>query len=173
MPETFPNPKAVAEYLRERGWKLATSTAYNHVSQGKLVPGDDGQFHLADIEAYARAHLKRRDGSDRRPDETALQRRLAEVRRIEAEAALKEKRLAVMEGKYIPREDHERALALRMALFKDGLENIARSEALSLIDLVGGDRTRAPELKERLSELFADLLDSYAQEGAEFEVAVP
>jgi len=169
----FKNPRQVAAFLAEQGWKISENTAYNHRDRGMLRPGKDGVYREAEVMRYAAANLKRKDGGGSEKLEALQERKvLAEIERAEAQAAKMRLQQEILEGKYIPLEQYQRDLATRARLLKADMQNWARLFVEEFIFLVGGDQAKAPEALALAERQVEDWLHRYASQG-EIRLAAP
>ena len=163
--KSLSNILAVVDYLAAQGWKAKKSAIYNHRKAGKLRPQPDGSFRIADIERYAETYLRRKDGGESgKLDKLQQQKVVAEIRKMEAQAEHWESRARSSSGSFVPKEQHERDLARRAALFRSDLETFARSEVSEIVSLVGGDAGKIPELVTLMLGRFDGFLANYAEE---------
>lgn len=145
--KTIKNALAVVDYLAGQGWKVKKSAVYKHHKEGKIRAQQDGTFRVSDVERYAETFLRRRDGSETGKLEKLQQERLqAELRKTVAQAEHWENRARAASGIFIAKDQHERDLARRAALFRTDLDTFVRSEAPEIVAQTGGDAARIPEL---------------------------
>ena len=172
MPDSaLKNPREVLAHLKDQGYKIAQSTVYEHKKLNWLRPNPDGEYTEKEIFAYIkRAGLVKKGEAKL----STLQARdaAAKVLLREKQAALMETKERVLSGAYISRDQHERDLAERLRVLKNGLLNWGRSHIDELIDLVGGEPATAPEALAMFEDSLLDLLDGYARRG-EFTVEPP
>lgn len=162
---SLPNILAVVEYLNLQGWKIAKSAGYKHQKAGMLRTSPDGTFKISDVERYAGAYLKRKDGSgSEKQDDLQQDRQLAEIRKMKADADISEIKRNNMAGAYIPKERFEYELSRRAAVLKNDLQTFAASEASEIVGRVAGDASRIPDLIEYLLGRVEDFLARYAEE---------
>jgi hypothetical protein len=170
---TFKNPRAVAAYLGQQGWKIAESTCYQHKDDGLIRPRPDGLYHEADVLRYAQKHLRRLDGAGSKSLEALQEEKVrAEINRAVVQARKADFMQAVLEGKYIKRVDHERDLATRARLLKSDLFAWGRLYVEELIHTVNGDQARAPEALAFTERHIEDWLNRYASQG-QIQLAAP
>ncbi|MFH2099929.1 MAG: hypothetical protein ABIJ95_10495 [Pseudomonadota bacterium] len=158
---SFGNILEVVDHLSGEGFKVSKSTAYNHQKQGRLRPRADGRFHVQDVERYARDFLER--VGDAAPELDDLQRRRAEsdLRKSRAQAEMIELNLSRQRGDLVPRDEYERALAFRAAVFRSDLLNFALSVALDVVALAGGDPGSVSDVAARLRDGIETALARY------------
>ena len=171
---TFKNRLAVTKWLQENGWQVSKSTVYNRIGKAKLLPREDGLFHLKDVKKYAKTFLKRRDTGKRLQDEQDdLQRKKArlEVDKLEIEIERAKHKQEVEEGAYIPRDQLEIELASRAAVLDAGIAHFFQSDAGNWINLVGGDQRKLPELISVLMSAKDGFMNQYAR-AKEFVVEI-
>ena len=169
----MPNIAAVVDYLKAAGYLISKSSVYEHHKAGKLKGPAKGPFAAGDVDAYARACLKRDgggDGDELDLDDPAFQKSSGEGRRAIAQAEHWERRNKIAAGLYVEKALFEHNLAGRARIFRSDLENFARSEAGAIVALVGGDETKTPDLIEFQLAEFNKILGRYA---ANPELTVP
>jgi hypothetical protein len=171
-----PEYKTIQDVIRrvnDMGYKLAKS-AYNHAERGLLRPNELGIYTQDIIDKYiVQANLKKKDGSRREKQEKSnSERQNAETRRINAQAEREEFKLQRERGLYVPKESFERELSYRAMVFKMDGDSFCRSEAGAIIELVGGDKDKIPDLQEFMLERFHKWLSRYAVD-REFIVPEP
>ena len=168
MPDdlSFANLKQVHAWLVEQGWRISKSGIYKHKNEGKITPDlPGGKFSARRVRKYAKDWLKRAD-TGKRPQaelEEAMRRKaISDARRSEAAARKLEMEIAVLEGKYIPRDDFYAELTARALALESGLKAMVQSRVLSWIDMVGGDETKAAELAAAVSDDINRLMGEFA-----------
>ncbi len=172
---TFPNVKAVSDYLSETGWKIGKTQVYEHAKSRKVRPRADGLFYERDVKNYAQRFLKRIDAANtRNPNlEKVQERRLqAEATKMEAQAEHWRIKARSEAGIYVPRDAFERALAQRAALFRGDLENFCYSEVGNFINLCRGDPQCSPEMIQFMLDRFSVFLDRYSEPERAWETSI-
>jgi len=172
--QIFPNVLAVVKHLKEQGWKIEKSKAYQDKKERLLVPRADGKFTLSDINNYIiLARLQRTDGTSGIDNDRMIQER-AQVEldkaKIELERSTRKNKLEA--GLYVPRETFEQELTKRAARLTADAENYARSSVEKIIAIVGGDPTKGPALLEYQMDAIADWFNTYSAD-REFSVTPP
>lgn len=162
-PAAFSSLAKVLRHLQRSGWKIAESTLYKHKKDGLLRPEKTGRYRLEAVEKYAETYLQRIDGGNPAEDKALDRKREADTRKAEAQAKHWELKTKIEAGLYVPREAHETELARRLKVFRSDLLTFNRSKAPRIIELVGGDPEKAPELIEFLNEAVLDALDRYVR----------
>lgn len=153
------NTLEVAKYLRRSGWKVGRQKVYDDVKSGRL---NSGAVTVEEAEKYAvREKIKRLVDVD-----------TSEISRIskqqaETDLKLANKKLEKLEfelsrerGQYLPRDQFEQELSARMAVLKHGLDHLAQSRAVELLER--GRAHGAQALADELQAEFAELLNDYA-----------
>jgi hypothetical protein len=174
QPEAFENLPAVMQYLQKKGYKIQKSAIYNHKTTGKIRPNKEGKYLRADVEKYAQAHLQPADGSPSPAkvlDKAQKERAAAETRERIARAINWETRTAALQQKLVPRELFENELAARAAIFRTDGENFFRGQAPAIVNIVGGDALKVPELIDFCLNVLEQWLSRYLQQ-EEFKVDV-
>jgi len=161
---TLSNPLAVAEYLKDKGWKVSKSSVYGHLKEGK-IKAVDGVFHIKDVEKYAALHLKRQDGTSPAEEAGQLQKEKleAETRKAKAQAKHWEMKTLIESGQYIDRDLFNGDLAARAAIFRNDLETFFRSNAGEMIKRVDGDTVKNADLIDYCLERMELFLGRYAE----------
>lgn len=159
------NPKKIAEYLQEAGYKVSPSTVYKHREEGRIPMQKNGSFRIEDVDRYAAMHLRRLDGNKPSEDLDKLQRDKleAETAKARAQAEHWEMKTRIERGQFIDKELFDGELAARAAIFKNDLETFFRAQAPQIISLVGGDGNKAPDLIDLCLERLEVCLGRYAQ----------
>jgi len=162
---SLPTTLAVADYLKEQGWKIRKTTVYQHKKEGKLRCGADGTYAIDEVDRYAMTYLKRTDGSAPENLEKLQQEKLnAEIEKTKAQAQHWRMKAEVFTGSYVPKDLFESELAKRAAVFRNDLENFARAEAPDIVNRTGGSADTISDLIEWLLDRFELFLDRYSQE---------
>lgn len=145
---TFANESEVyKDFIVPERWRCSKASVYNHVKAMKLVARADGKFHLADVEAWAKANFKRKpapaeagagdDAAPKAASGAAEKKALSQASLFEVQAKLRSLELAEKEGKVLPVDVVERELAWRTAAFRSGLEGWAQTAATRVAALFG------------------------------------
>lgn len=173
--KAFPNFLAVIDHLQKTGWNCKKSSAYNHKKEGKIKPRADGLFYISDVEKYALAHLKRKDGQKAGDLNDQLQeaKLRAEIKKTEAQAIHWEIRAKSATGEYVRKDFIDNELAARASIFKTDLENFFRSQSAAMVDVAAGAQERVPDFIEYCLAQIEKLLARYSAEGQEFVIEPP
>jgi hypothetical protein len=168
--KTFPNLLTVIKHLKDNGWKAGKSSIYEDKRKGKIKPREDGLFYLKDVEKYAFDHLKRLDGKKAGDLNEQLQeaKLRAEIKKTEAQAVHWEARAKASSEKYITLDFHNSEVAARASLFSTDLDNFFRSQAAGIVDLVGGNPDKIPDLIDFCLSEKEKMLARYSAEGQKF-----
>lgn len=157
---------ALVRYLDAAGWKISTSTAYNHRDNNLLPRSDrDGYYLASDLDRYAREQLRRKDGSDSDDEEQAVQRdkQKASTDKEQQQAENWRIRNQILLGKYIERSFMEKEFSVRSAFLRTDLNTFWEVHALTIVELVGGDSSKVPALVEKGQDWVRDWTDRYAR----------
>ncbi|WP_460031304.1 hypothetical protein [Megalodesulfovibrio paquesii] len=111
------------------------------------------------------------DGRTRDAEERQRRKEEADIRIKEAVARREERKTAVLEGRYVLREQVDQELAARAVAFNAGLKSQVEAAALDLVTSVGGRPTRARALVQALERIIDAASNEYARE-MEFEVNI-
>ena len=158
--QVFDTIAEVHRYILSQGCRVTRQTVDNHKNAGKLKKLPAGRFARKDVDRYIADHLSSDDD-----DQSDLQREKMEatLRKEQAQAEHLEIKTKVVRGLYIDRSQVEQELAARAAFLKDDLQNFWRSNAVEVIDIVGGDHAYVPDLVEFGIEQVEEWLDRYAR----------
>lgn len=166
----FRNVKEVAAYLHDAGYKVSRATVYNHRSQGKLVPDQDGGFTVKAVDRYVKSWLdKVAPVSSLDLAKMQDEKKTAEAKKLEAQAKHWEIKTNILEEKYIEKSVYERDLANRAMLLKSDGDNFFRSMAAEIVSMVDGDIELVADLIEFCLKKWESFLGRYS-ENREFEV---
>lgn len=164
-PDVFKNTGEVLRYLQEEsGRQIEKTKLYEDIRKGLLRKADK-KFRKVDVDKYA-ASLPRSTTPDGRvADAEARQARKeeAEIRIKEAQADREEKKNAIMDGKYVLREDVDQELAAKAVALNMGLKSKIEANALAIVTRVGGKPKRARTLVQSLEELVDAACNEFAQ----------
>ncbi len=164
-PQPFPTLADVLDYLKSAGWRVTRTSLYRHQGEGKIRPGDDGEYHVKDVDRYAKTWLKRKETGRRAKDaleSLQTQKLEKENRRLDLENEIKEMERDKKRGMLIARELIELELAGRAGVLEAGLRHWIQSKAFNWVRIVDGDPHKVADL---ISLMLSDLdehLNSYA-----------
>lgn len=162
-------PEMVAA-LDADGWKVSDSTAYEHREQGKLRLNDGGSITETRALDYARAHLRRKDGTPGHQTSNLQEEKAREeIMRIREDRLMRTLKRQEATGELIPRNQVEIELSERAINLRTYLDAVARSSSGRIIKVVGGDPQLAPELIAFLLGMFRKAMDNYSRPIAGFE----
>lgn len=143
----FNNPLEVLDYLQAEGWKIAKSTIYNHVNEGKLRPDAGKKFTLNRVLKYAKTHLETEKTRQKKKIEEKQNKKIdLETEKLEEEIKEKKFKREIAEGKYILKENVYLELASRAAVLERGFKGMIQARAGEFVDLIDGDETKTGEL---------------------------
>lgn len=148
--KTFKGVPAVVEYLHSQGWKMSLRTGYNHRDKKILLPRKDGKFYQSDVDRYAASGaLQRLDGIKQEISDADIDRkRKAEADTAEFIARINKVKADAVENKYIDREIFEDELSAQALQFKNSIQTFIHALAEEIVNYVGGDASRIPDLIE-------------------------
>lgn len=103
-PQQFINLRHVLVYLLERGYKVSESNLYKHGKEGKIRPGQDGNYTLKTIKTYASTFLRTMATHlTEKADELQRKYEKARLRNMQIKNKQDALKLAIQEGRYILR----------------------------------------------------------------------
>lgn len=164
--DSLKNWSAVLAYVQDAGRKLGQTKFFEDVKRGRLKKQADGSFRRRDVDRYMASLPLREtpDGVVERAAERQRKKEEAEIRKLRADADLRELELSVKRGKYIPREDVYRELAARALVLSSGLRTAFEARSLELVEAAGGDPRKVTVLTQALENLVDEALNDYARE---------
>jgi len=140
----FKTLKEVLSYLKDEGWKVEKSKLY--ADKNKIDRQKDGSYLAADVDRYAKLCLSRLDGSDETPVDAAEKLKW-EIEFNKQRAKKLELENEVEKGRWLLRSEVSQMFAARAALLKDAVgPAFIHPRVADVIELVGGDQAKAPEL---------------------------
>jgi hypothetical protein len=162
----FKNRLAAHKWLLGHNYRVSQTKFYQDCRAGKVAVSEDGTYTQAAVEAYTKQAVITKRGESSAPvDLVDAEHKKAKIKLAKIQAARQQHKLNVERGLYVPREQHENDLAARIRALREGLLRFCRANVLEIIEIVGGDRDRAPDLLERFESMVDDLMSTYAQEG--------
>ena len=163
MTKTLKRPAALV-HLKAEGWEVAKTKFYEDIKKGFPSLQDDKTLLLTDLNAYARAYLKRKTGADagHAMAEDQSEKTREEILKIRAQRENTQFDLAVKQKKYLPRADFSREMASRAVVLDTTLHHHFRSHAARWIALVGGDPRKLADLTAALDEGINEGLNRFA-----------
>lgn len=164
--DSLKNWSAVLTYVQDAGRKLGQTKFFEDVKRGRLKKQADGSFRRRDVDRYMASLPMREtpDGVVARAAERQRKKEEAEIRKLRADAELRELELSVRRGKFIARDDVYQELAARALVLSSGIRTAFEAQALELVDAVGGDPRKVTALTQALERIFDDALSDYARE---------
>lgn len=163
----FASRRQVALWLKEQDrWQVSERTVYNHIKDGRLRPGPEGNFTLAAVKKYARQYLVEiGSGSTGNENLGSLQEQ-----RLKEEVALKkaqreklERQKELAEGRLMPVADLELEIASRSAVLFSGLNYEIYQGAPEWLRQLGFDPARGEDLAAVIWAAISDRLSEYAR----------
>jgi hypothetical protein len=147
---------------------VSKSSVYNHRGQGKLVEHPEGGFTVEEVARYAENYLRRTGepvvADPEQAKGVAEAKAAAEARKAAAQATHWETKTQQLLGNLVPRDEFERQIAARSALFRSDMEAFCLSIPGEVVAVVGGDPTKIPDLQQFLTRRMAAVLGRYARE---------
>ncbi len=156
----FEKVSQVREFLLQQGYRFGKTKLYDDCNAGKLSP-KDGIFTEETTLAYAKAHLKLDEKLDLQ--KIRAQRQEIKNKKEKWQAEWWETKTRRERGELVPADEFERALVKRAVALKIDFINFAKSNTAKIIQITGGDRGRAPDLKVYLISEFENIFDNYAK----------
>lgn len=159
----FKNLLEVSEWLDLQGWKLSRSTLYKHAKDGRLRPDQRGLYPQKAIEKYAIQWLKKKTDVEHVKLEKLAEEERKE--RIGYQSALRKKmemQLAVLDGKFIPREQMDFELVARAGVLDAGIKALVQLRAEEWIRAAGGSHQKIAEFTRLVLADFDDLVNGFS-----------
>lgn len=182
QPQHFKTVKDVYEYLIKSDFDIKKATIYYHKKVGKLVPDENGEFPIFNVNEYITNWLGAKS-SERvilNPETGKVDQTSKNIRdyRAEKTKADTEKALAqaehwvtktnILTGKYIERSEFETELSQRAAILKQDFLNFFRTRAGDMAALVSGEVTKVPDLISYGEREVEKWLNRYAEPGKDW-----
>jgi hypothetical protein len=155
----------VLEYLKAGGWRVSKTSLHRHRNEGKIIPREDGRYHLRDVDKYARTFLRQASTGKRLSEKLdELQQKKAQLEIDNLELQRNRSRLAYEkeQGRFIPREQMEIELAMRAGILDAGLKHWVRAHTAGWIRLVDGNMDKVGELINKMSRDLDEHINNYA-----------
>lgn len=170
IPQEFDNLLQVTEYLKEKGWKVAKSTIYNHRKEGKLKATPAGKFTVKSVLDYAQDHLDRVETKLRiSAEEQQRKEKALQIRKIEEEVIALIRKNEKEAGRLISREDADQGHAARAAVLDEDLSYRFQTCAVDMVEKFGIDPGYISDLINYLMNIKNEVLNNYAT-AMEYEV---
>ena len=169
-PEFFKTTGDALRYLQESGRKIEKTKLYEDVKAG-LLRKEKGGFRRRDVDKYGASlpMTTTPDGRNKEAEDRLRRREEADIRIKEAVAKREELKTAVMEGRYVLREQVDQELAARAVALNSGLKSQLEAAALDLVTMVGGKTKKTRLLVQAMEKAIDAACGDYARE-IEFEV---
>jgi hypothetical protein len=159
----FKNLLEVSEHLEKEGWKVSRSTLYKHAKDGRLHPDANGVFPAKAVEKYAIQWLHRKSDSEKvRAEKLAEEERREKIKYQAALRKQMELKLAILEGKYIQKDQLYLELAARAAVLDTGIKALVQLRADHWLATAQGNQGAIAEFMRALLADFDDLVNSFS-----------
>jgi len=159
----FKNLLEVSEWLDREGWKVARSTLYAHAKDGRLRPDEHGTFSAGAVEKYAIQWLHKKSDSEKvKAEKLAEDERKEKIRYQVALRKKMELQLAVLEGKFVPKDQMYLELAARAAVLDTGIRAQVQLRADSWLAAGEGKQDRIAEFTRAILQDMEDLINSFS-----------
>lgn len=160
----YENRNAVAQYLKEQGYKIGKTKLYEDAAKGMLRVQADGSILKSDVDLYIKAYLQgKKIGGDDDGDELARRKLEMEVKRLENQVREQNLEYEKSTGKLIERDQVELELASRAAIFSASFKALVNSSAADWVFLAGGQPEKIKDFRDAIHDAFDDMLNEYAQ----------
>lgn len=154
---------SVVKYLQAQGYETKRQRVYDACEKGILKLGDDGTLCQKDVDLYALTHLRKNEVDQKQVAQMQFQKTQLEMEVMSKKLERETFNLGKEQGKYLPRDDFERELAGRAAVFDVGLKHEIRIFVAELIAIVGGDVNKKNAFLDRMSEVIDAQLNVFVQ----------
>lgn len=168
-PQVFKNRREVAKWLQGNGYKIKKSKIYKDAAAGLLRIESDGSVTIESVRRYIdhpeagiKEHMETVEAGDSvEVKEWHRRAARAKAKKTELEAKKLQFEMEKDQGRWIAREDLEMEMAARAAILDQGLRSLVRIRAEDWIQVVGGDTSRAGELKAAVNEALDQLMNAF------------
>lgn len=160
----FKNRIEVLKYLKDQGAKVGKSKLYNDSESGKLRMRPDGSVLLSDVDLYIRAYLSPKKKGGAAPEIEDLQRDNLEKQNKKLDEQIKklEWEREKETGKHILRDDFEREIVARAAVFEISLKQMITSKIYDWISVCQGNHAQANSMADMINQSIDNVLNDYA-----------
>ena len=152
----FRSVPEILQYVKDNNRKVKQAKVYKDIKSGLLKRSEGGVFYQEDVDRYM-AGLPALATPVNLCDEAAerqKQKELWEIRLKEATAKTQEHKLAILQGRYILKDDAYAELAARAIVFSDTLKNNFEAQTIEIINAV-----KAGENSEKLAIRFNEIIE--------------
>lgn len=138
------NIREVHAYLVAEGWKISERKAYD--DKQMIRRQTDGSYLIGDADDYAARYLKKLDGSDESENGLATEKLRKEIEILDEKQKHLRRRNEVDAGKWLLRSRVEQMLAERASFLSADMETFIHNFAPKLVEMVGGNPEKLPEM---------------------------
>ncbi|PLW97986.1 MAG: hypothetical protein C0591_05430 [Marinilabiliales bacterium] len=164
--DKFTSTKQVLDYLLASGYKVSKSTLYDHVKTGFLRSEPGGDYLKAQVDTYAKANLKRIDGTlVKQGDELGrltLKEKRLQVEKLELANQKVKEEIQRERERWVPRDELDSELAGRVCVLDNGLRHFFWSKAAAMVAVVGGDPMKIDRLVDFMNQELDTQLTAFA-----------
>jgi uncharacterized protein YaaR (DUF327 family) len=155
MDRVFENPREVAAFVIDKGYKVSERTVYRHLKEIGKCPPDVGneRYSMKAVLKYAKTFLK--------PTGTLKKKKAGELqeKKLKLEIEMQEEDLAIKrfkrlkdEEKVIDKNLSELESAAKIGRYEAALKGMVQVRAGDYVLLVNGDEQKTPDLVRALTE---------------------
>lgn len=148
----------VYNHLLSCGYRVSLRTLNRHKAEGKFRAMKSGNYKVAEVEAYASMYLDRSAVDGDVTDKTA-----AEIRRINADADMRELRYQQALGLVMDTSQIEVEFSKRAQGLKNYFDSFARGMAGQAIKVCNGDKEKESVLRDFFLAAFKKAFDNYSR----------
>ena len=158
------NYQEVLDYAKANNRKVCERKVHYDIEQGKLIRQADKTFLCEDVDKYLSTLPFIATPTDLHNEAMSRQeaKELAEIRIKEAQAKTVEHKLAVLEGKFLPKSEVYATMAARIAVLRDSIKNNLEAQAIEIIKKVN-DGISSEKLALDLCEIIDFSLSEFAK----------
>ncbi len=158
---SFKSLLQVFQHLKSAGFKIGKSKLYEDAQKGAIRTNPDGSVLETEVRAYA-GTLGRVDGDIQDLNDVHNRKAAKDVELADIKIQRAQLELDRELGRYIPRKDFEQELAARAMIFENGFRHLFATKAVEWIAMVGGNRSKLPDLMRTLNQALDTQLSTYS-----------
>ncbi|MFA7013712.1 MAG: hypothetical protein WC202_12240 [Desulfobacterales bacterium] len=160
--KAFKTRYEVAQYLKDRGYKISQAKVYNAVKMGLLRVNADGSVPRSAVQEYINIHLSELAvEADQDLKNLTVKKLTAEYEKLCQQVSMLKFQREKQEGLHIKISEYEAEIASRAAVFESMLRQSNEAVADKLILKAGVKSLRRQLIIDLLNEALMDALAAY------------
>lgn len=160
--KTFKSRYEVAQYLKDRGYKISQAKVYNAVKMGLLRVNADGTVQHSEVMEYINTHLSELAvGPDADLKDMTIKKLEMEYQKLCEQVSTLKFQRERQEGLHIPIAEYEAQIASRAAVFESMLRQSNESVVDRLISAAGLKSSKRQMAVDLMNDGLMDALAAY------------